>query len=112
MDTDCLTESEFIDWHCFDFHIKIWNNQRIEKFIYSTYERQEVINYIKKEYPDCINFQFQMSGYDDPLNWEQIAEDKQTINKLINMDDKLKDIIPLKDYFPKQKPKQLEFNFN
>jgi len=61
---------------------------------------------------DCINFQFQMSGYDDPLNWEQIAEDKQTINKLINMDDKLKDIIPLKDYFPKQKPKQLEFNFN
>ena len=61
---------------------------------------------------DCIDFQFQMSGYDDPLNWEQIAEDKQTINKLINMDDKLKDIIPLKDYFPKQKPKQLEFNFN
>ena len=61
---------------------------------------------------DCINFQFQMSGYDDPLNWEQIAEDKQTINKLINMDDKLKDIIPLKDYFPKQQPKQLEFNFN
>ena len=54
MDTDCLTESEFIDWHCFDFHIKIWNNQRIEKFIYSTYEKQEVINYIKKEYPDCI----------------------------------------------------------
>ena len=47
---------------------------------------------------DCINFQFQMSGYDDPLNWEQIAEDKQTINKLINMDDKLKDIIPLKDF--------------
>ena len=61
---------------------------------------------------DCIKFQFQMSGYDDTLNWEQIAEDKQTINKLINMDDKLKDIIPLKDYFPKQKPKQLEFNFN
>lgn len=61
---------------------------------------------------DCIDFQFQMSGYDDPLNWKQIAEDKQTINKLINMDDKLKDIIPLKDYFPKQKPKQLEFNFN
>ena len=31
---------------------------------------------------DCIDFQFQMSGYDDPLNWKQIAEDKQTINKL------------------------------
>jgi|TARA_R100001510_G_C7495342_1_gene101329 hypothetical protein len=67
---------------------------------------------------DCIDFQFQMSGYDDPLNWEQIAEDKQTIDKLINMDNKLNDIIPLKDYFPNvfgiviEKPKQLEFNFN
>ena len=47
----------------------------------------------------CIDFQFQMSGYDDPLNWKQIAEDKQTINKLTNMDDKLKDIIPVKDYW-------------
>ena len=67
---------------------------------------------------DCIDFQFQMSGYDDPLNWEQIAEDKQTIDKLINMDNKLNDIIPFKDYFPNvfgiaiEKPKQLEFNFS
>jgi hypothetical protein len=63
---------------------------------------------------DCIDFQFQMSGYDDPLNWDKIIEDKQTIDKLINMETKLKDIIPVKDYwYPKdKKPKQLEFNFS
>ena len=63
---------------------------------------------------DCIDFQFQMSGYDDPLNWDKIIEDKQTIDKLINMETKLKDIIPVKDYwYPKdKKPKQMEFNFN
>ena len=54
MNTDCLTESEFIDWHSYDFHVKIWNKERFEKFIYSTHDRDSVIDYIKEEHPDCI----------------------------------------------------------
>ncbi len=36
---------------------------------------------------DCIEFQFEMSGYDDPFNWEMNnePESQETINKLTNM---------------------------
>jgi len=50
---------------------------------------------------DCINFQYEMSGYDDSLNWEQKEEDKETINKLIKMEEKLKNVVcpPIKYNF-------------
>ena len=50
---------------------------------------------------DCIDFQFEMSGYDDPLEWEKREEDKETVNKLINMEEKLKNVVspPIKYNF-------------
>ena len=44
---------------------------------------------------DCIEFQFEMSGYDDPFNWEMNnePESQETINKLTNMENKLKNIV-------------------
>jgi len=51
----------------------------------------------------CIDFQFQMSGYDDSLNWEQIEQDKETINKLIEKETKLRNVVypPIKYNLPK-----------
>tara|TARA_R100000081_G_scaffold54715_1_gene26756 strand:+ start:342 stop:575 length:234 start_codon:yes stop_codon:yes gene_type:complete len=54
MDTDCLNDGEFIDWHSYNFHVKIWNNEKFEKFIYSTHDRESVIDYIKDQFPNCI----------------------------------------------------------
>ena len=50
---------------------------------------------------DCIDFQFEMSGYDDPLEWKKTEEDKETVNKLINMEEKLKNVVspPIKYNF-------------
>jgi len=57
---------------------------------------------------DCINFQFEMSGYDDPLEWEKQEEDKETINKLIKMEEKLKNVVcpPIKYNF--KEPSKLD----
>jgi len=51
----------------------------------------------------CINFQFEMSGYDDSFNWEQKEEDKETVNKLIEMETKLRNVVcpPIKINLPK-----------
>jgi len=57
---------------------------------------------------DCINFQFKMSGYDDSLEWEKREEDKEIINKLIDMDEKLKNVVcpPIKYNF--KEPSKLD----
>ena len=57
---------------------------------------------------DCINFQFEMSGYDDSLEWEKREEDKEIINKLIDMDEKLKNVVcpPIKYNF--KEPSKLD----
>ena len=57
---------------------------------------------------DCINFQFEMSGYNDSLNCKQIEEDKETIDKLINMEEKFKNIVcpPIKYNF--KEPSKLD----
>ena len=53
MNTDCLNDSEFINWQSYNFHVKIWNNERIEKFIYSAHDKKTVIDNIKDEYLNC-----------------------------------------------------------
>ena len=57
---------------------------------------------------NCINFQFEMSGYDDPLEWEKREEDKEIINKLIDMEEKLKNVVcpPIK--YNLSKPTKLD----
>ena len=42
-----------------------------------------------------------MSGYDDPIEWEKREEEKETINKLIDMEEKLKNVVcpPIKYNF-------------
>ena len=52
---------------------------------------------------DCIDFQFEMSGYNDPL----MEQDKWQIkdkNKLINIEEKLKNVVypPIKLNLPNQ----------
>ena len=57
---------------------------------------------------DCINFRYEMSGYDDSLNWEQREEDKETINEIIRMEEKLKNVVcpPIKYNF--KEPSKLD----
>ena len=49
-----------------------------------------------------------MSGYDDSLEWEKRKEDKEIINKLIDMDEKLKNVVcpPIKYNF--KEPSKLD----
>ena len=49
---------------------------------------------------NCIDFQFEMSGYDDPLE-EQDEWQKKDKNRLIDMEEKLKNVVcpPIKYNF-------------
>jgi len=56
---------------------------------------------------DCINFKFEMSGYDDPF-MEQDNWQKEDGNKLIDTEEKLKNVVcpPIKYNF--KEPSKLD----
>ena len=53
MNTECLTDDEFILWHQRWFHCKIWHNNEILKIDYQSHDKEQVKNNIKDDYPDC-----------------------------------------------------------
>ena len=47
--TECLNDSEFHDWHLYNFHCKILNDWKVIKIIYQSSDKENVLKQFKED---------------------------------------------------------------